>query len=61
MEDLLEEKGWTKAEFAKRLGCSTKHVSQLLSGKVPLTDDLATATTLEYWDRLQDFMERSRS
>lgn len=26
-----------------------------------LTDDLATATTLEYWDRLQDFMERSRS
>lgn len=43
MEDLLEEKGWTKAEFARRLGCSTKHVSQLLSGKVPLTDDLAMA------------------
>lgn len=43
MEDLLEEKGWTKAEFARRLGCSQKHVSQLLSGKVPLTDDLAVA------------------
>lgn len=43
IEDVLEEKGWTKAEFAKRLDCSTKHVSLLLSGKAPLTDDLAMA------------------
>lgn len=43
IEDVLEEKGWTKAEFAKRLGFSGKHVSQLLTGKAPLTEDLAMA------------------
>lgn len=43
MEDLLEEKGWTKSEFAKRLGCSSKHVSQLLSGTVTLTKELAVS------------------
>lgn len=26
-----------------------------------LTEDLATTTSLEYWDRLQEFMKRSRS
>ena len=43
MEALRGEKGWTKAEFARRLGCSQKHVSQLLAGKVPLSDDLSVA------------------
>ena len=43
IEDVLEEKGWTKSEFARRLGFSSKHVSQLLSGKAPLTEDLAIA------------------
>lgn len=39
--DLLEERGWTQAELATRLGYSTKHVNQLVKGKVPLTDDAA--------------------
>ncbi len=39
--DIIEERGWTQAELAKRLGYTEKHVSQLLNGKVPLTDDAA--------------------
>lgn len=39
--DLIEERGWTQSELAKRLGYTEKHVSQLLNGKVPLTDEAA--------------------
>lgn len=39
--DLLEEKDWSQAELSKRLGYTAKHVSQLINGKVPLTDDTA--------------------
>lgn len=39
--DLVEERGWTQAELATRLGYSDKHVSQLINGKVPLTQDAA--------------------
>ncbi|MES2149664.1 MAG: helix-turn-helix domain-containing protein [Pseudomonadota bacterium] len=39
--DLVEERGWTQAELAGRLGYSEKHVSQLVNGKVALTDDAA--------------------
>ncbi|WP_368300448.1 helix-turn-helix domain-containing protein [Kluyvera sichuanensis] len=39
--DIIEDKGWTQQELAERLGYSEKHVSQLVNGKVPLTDDTA--------------------
>lgn len=39
--DLIDERGWTQAELAKRLGYTEKHISQLINGKVPLTDDAA--------------------
>jgi len=39
--DLSEERGWTQAELARRLGYTEKHVSQLINGKVPLTDEAA--------------------
>lgn len=39
--ELIEERGWTQSELAKRLGYTEKHVSQLLNGKVPLTDEAA--------------------
>lgn len=39
--DLIEEKGWTQAELATRLGCTEKHLSQLINGKVTLTTDVA--------------------
>jgi HTH-type transcriptional regulator/antitoxin HigA len=39
--DSAEERGWTQAELAQRLGYTEKHVSQLINGKVPLTVDAA--------------------
>lgn len=39
--DVAEERGWTQAELAQRLGYSEKHISQLINGKVPVTVDAA--------------------
>lgn len=39
--DLMEERGWSQAELAGRLGYSEKHVSLLINGKVPLTEEAA--------------------
>ncbi|GAB3630403.1 DNA-binding protein [Pandoraea terrae] len=39
--DLIEERGWTQTELAKRLGYTEKHISQLINGRVPLTHDAA--------------------
>ncbi len=39
--DLLEEKGWTQAEFAQRCGYTTKHASLLINGKASITEDTA--------------------
>lgn len=39
--DLTEERGWTQAELATRLGYTEKHVSLLINGKVPLTEEAA--------------------
>ncbi len=39
--DIADERGWTQAELAKRLGYTEKHVSQLINGKVSLTEDAA--------------------
>jgi len=41
ISDLVEERGWTQAELAERLGYTTKHVSQLVNGKAALTEDAA--------------------
>ncbi len=39
--DVLDERGWTQADLAARLGLSHKHVNQLVKGKVPLTEETA--------------------
>lgn len=39
--DLLEERGWSQTELSDRLGYTTKHVSLLINGKAPVTDDTA--------------------
>ena len=39
--DMLEERRWTQAQLAERLGFSSKHVNQLIKGKVPLSEDAA--------------------
>ena len=40
--DLLDERGWTQAALATRVGFSDKHVNQLIKGKVPLTEEAAS-------------------
>ncbi|MGK7945726.1 MAG: HigA family addiction module antitoxin [Microcystaceae cyanobacterium] len=39
--DLLEEKDWTQAQLAERLGYTTKHISQLINGKAPISEETA--------------------
>lgn len=39
--DLVEERGWTQADLADRLGYSRKHVNQLVKGKASLSEDAA--------------------
>jgi HTH-type transcriptional regulator/antitoxin HigA len=41
INDIIEERNWTQAEFAQRMGYTEKHVSQLINGKVPLSDEAA--------------------
>lgn len=36
--DLLEERNWTQAQLADRLGVSRKHVSELINGKAPISE-----------------------
>lgn len=55
--DIAEERGWTQAELARRLGYTEKHISQLINGKVPLTIDAAVrlervvGSTVDFWLR----------
>lgn len=53
--ELLEEKGWSQQELAQRLGYTPKHLSQLVNGKVPLSEDAAMrlervlGSTARFW------------
>ena len=55
IEDLLEERGWKKNELAKRTGFTTKHINELVKGRIPISSDAASrlATTLgasvDFW------------
>ena len=59
IKEQLEYRDMTQVEFAERMGQSTKHISQLLNGKVPLTQQ--TALKLEsvlgipakFWNNLE--------
>lgn len=39
--DILEERDWTQAELAERLGYTTKHISLLINGKAPVNEETA--------------------
>lgn len=45
ISDLIEERDWTQAQLAERLGYTTKHVSQLITGKASISEQ--TAVKLE--------------
>lgn len=53
--DIIEEREWNQTELAQRLGYTTKHVNQLIKGKVPLTEDAAirlervVGSTVGFW------------
>lgn len=53
--DIIEEREWRQADLAQRLGFSTKHVNQLIKGKVPLTEESAIrlervlGSTMGFW------------
>lgn len=57
--DLAQERGWTQAELAQRLGYSEKHISQLINGKVPVSVDAAQrlervlGSTMDFWLALE--------
>jgi HTH-type transcriptional regulator/antitoxin HigA len=53
--DLIEEQGWSQAEFAERTGYTTKHVNQLIAGKATISEDTAfrlervLGSTAQFW------------
>jgi len=53
--DLLEERDWTQADLAKRMGYTTKHISQLINGKASITQETACrlervlGSTARFW------------
>ena len=65
--DIAEERGWTQAELAQRLGYSEKHISQLVNGKVPLTVDAAQrlervlGSTMDFWLSLEANYQRHKA
>lgn len=59
LKDMIEAMGITQEEFAKRLGTSGKTLSELLNGKINLSDSLALnlskmfGTSVDVWLNLQ--------
>ncbi len=57
--DALEELGWSQSDLAQRLGYTEKHVSQLITAKVPITEESAQklarviGSTANFWLRLE--------
>ncbi len=53
--DVLEERGWSQAEFAQRIDYTPKHVNQLLRGKAPIREETALrlervlGSTARFW------------
>ncbi|MET0001277.1 MAG: ImmA/IrrE family metallo-endopeptidase [Candidatus Thiodiazotropha lotti] len=53
--DLMEERDWSQTELANRLGFSSKHLNQLIKGKVSLTYEAALklervfGSTVSFW------------
>ena len=58
--DIIEDMGISQAEFAARMGTTTKTLSQLLNGRANISNDLAKklsvmmGTSAEVWQRLQN-------
>ncbi|HEY9800362.1 MAG TPA: HigA family addiction module antitoxin [Leptolyngbyaceae cyanobacterium] len=57
--EFLEERDWTQAELAERLGYTTKHISLLINGKAPVNEETALklervlGSTAAFWLRYE--------
>ena len=57
--DFLEERDWTQAQLAERLGYTTKHISLLINGKAPINEETAIklervlGSTAAFWLRYE--------
>ncbi|MDJ0616086.1 MAG: HigA family addiction module antitoxin [Calothrix sp. MO_192.B10] len=57
--DFLEERDWTQAQLAERLGYTTKHISLLINGKAPINEETALklervlGSTAAFWLRYE--------
>ena len=53
--DLIEEREWSQVDLAKRLGYTKKHISLLINGKAPITEETALklenvlGSTTSFW------------
>lgn len=45
IRDLIEERGWSEVEFARKMGNTVDQIRNLLSGAMHLTEDVATRLT----------------
>lgn len=65
--DLLEERGMTQAELARRTDLSVKHISRLVNGHVPLSTDVAlrlervTGVTARFWLKRESIYQERRA
>lgn len=59
LEEFLEERGWSRAELAVRIGFTPKHVNELLKSRAPITAETAErlervfGVTAGFWLRLE--------
>ncbi|MEM6453881.1 MAG: HigA family addiction module antitoxin [Acidobacteriota bacterium] len=59
LADLLEERGWTQAELARRLGVSNKHVNDLVHARASISSETALqlsrvlGSTPRFWLNLE--------
>lgn len=57
--DIIEERGWSQAELAKRLGYTEKHVSQLINGRIYISHEAARrlsrvlGSSVDFWLKLE--------
>jgi HTH-type transcriptional regulator/antitoxin HigA len=67
IKDALEHRGWTQIDLSEVIGRTTRHVNEIINGKVGITPrtarELAAAfdTTPEFWLNLENQYQLSRS
>lgn len=64
IREMLEDRHMSQKEFSHRLGMSEKHISNLINGKIRLTDEVATrleyvlGPPAEFWRRREEIYRR---